>query len=192
MLKAEHLKHQNLTSDSQCHKLQNKQQIFNRYIIIQHAIWASSWDYCIYHIGDQQGSVEPAHARILARAFAVCTHQVWKKTKGLTKHQISSPTVWLCMRVWRMSLRRSKSAIISWLIWQKRTRDIFPYHYNVLGTRRDQDIRFSCDCVLRRKIAPSHTFSRRVNRQRNEDRQQWLAVLNDNCGKIEQLTNTIV
>ena len=32
MLKAEHLKHQNLTSDSQCHKLQNKQQIFNRYI----------------------------------------------------------------------------------------------------------------------------------------------------------------
>ena len=56
----------------------------------------------------------PAHPRSLARAIAVRTHEVWKKTKGLTKNQTSSPTGWLCMRVWRMSLRRTKSAIISW------------------------------------------------------------------------------
>ena len=36
------------------------------------------------------------------------------KRKGLTKNQTSSPTGWLCMRVWRMSLRRTKSMIISW------------------------------------------------------------------------------
>ena len=31
-----------------------------------------------------------------------------------TKNQTCSPTGWLCMRVWRMSLKRTKSAIISW------------------------------------------------------------------------------
>ena len=30
-----------------------------------------------------------------------------------TKHQTSSPTGWLRMRIWRMSLRRTKSAILS-------------------------------------------------------------------------------
>ena len=30
------------------------------------------------------------------------------------KIKTSSPTGWLCMRVWRMSLRRTKSTIISW------------------------------------------------------------------------------
>ena len=34
--------------------------------------------------------------------------------KGPTKNQTSSPTGWLRMRVWKMSLRRTKSAIISW------------------------------------------------------------------------------
>ena len=33
--------------------------------------------------------------------------------KGQTKNQISSPTGWLRMHVWRLSLRRTKSAIIS-------------------------------------------------------------------------------
>ena len=33
---------------------------------------------------------------------------------GPTKNQTSSPTGWLCRHVWRMSLRRKKSAIISW------------------------------------------------------------------------------
>ena len=33
--------------------------------------------------------------------------------KGPTKNQTSSPSGWLCMRIWRMSLRRMKSTIIS-------------------------------------------------------------------------------
>ena len=48
-----------------------------------------------------------AHPHSLARAFAV-------RTKGPTKHHTSSTTRWLRMRDWRMSLRRMKSAIISW------------------------------------------------------------------------------
>ena len=60
------------------------------------------------------GSGEPAHPRSLARAFAVCTHAVWKQTKGPNKNQTSSPTGWLRMRLWRISLRRKKSAIIRW------------------------------------------------------------------------------
>ena len=32
----------------------------------------------------------------------------------IQKNQTSSPTGWLRMRVWRMSLRRTKSAVISW------------------------------------------------------------------------------
>ena len=34
--------------------------------------------------------------------------------KGLTKSLTSSPTGWLRMNVWRMSLQRTKSTIISW------------------------------------------------------------------------------
>ena len=33
---------------------------------------------------------------------------------GPTKNQTSSPTGWLRMHVWRMSLRRTKNTIISW------------------------------------------------------------------------------
>ena len=51
----------------------------------------------------------------LARDFAVRTHEVWKYTKGQTKTQISSSTGWLRMRVWRISLRRTKSAQTSWV-----------------------------------------------------------------------------
>ena len=36
------------------------------------------------------------------------------KTKGLTKNQTSSPTGWLHMRIWRMSVRWMESTIISW------------------------------------------------------------------------------
>ena len=40
---------------------------------------------------------EPAHSRSLARAFAVRTHKVWKKTKSQTKTQTSSSTdSWAC------------------------------------------------------------------------------------------------
>ena len=53
-------------------------------------------------------------AHSLTRAFAVRTHEVWKQTKGPTKNQTSSPTGWLHMGVWRMSLWRTKSTIISY------------------------------------------------------------------------------
>ena len=46
-----------------------------------------------------EGSGEPAHPRSLVRAFAARTHDVWKKTKGPTKAQISRPTEWLPMCV---------------------------------------------------------------------------------------------
>ena len=61
-----------------------------------------------------EDSGEPAHSRSLARAFAVRIHEVWKKMKSPTKSQTSSPTGWQGMHVWRMSLRMTKSAIISW------------------------------------------------------------------------------
>ena len=38
----------------------------------------------------------------------------WNRTRGLPKNQTSSPTGWLRMHVWRMSLRKTKSTIISW------------------------------------------------------------------------------
>ena len=65
-------------------------------------------------LATSDSSGEPAHLRSLARAFAVRTHEVWKKTKGQTKHQISSSTGWLRMCIWRMNLRRMKSTIMSW------------------------------------------------------------------------------
>ena len=60
-----------------------------------------------------EGSGEPAHPGSLARAFAVSKHEVWKSTKSPTKNQTFSPIGWLCMRIWRMSLQKMKSAIIS-------------------------------------------------------------------------------
>ena len=58
--------------------------------------WASSWDYGTYHIGNQRRF---RLLRSLARTFAVCTHKVWKQTKGPTKNQTSSPTGWLTAHV---------------------------------------------------------------------------------------------
>ena len=46
-----------------------------------------------------EGSGKPAHPGSLARAFAVCTHELWKQTKGQTQNQTSSPTGWLHMRI---------------------------------------------------------------------------------------------
>ena len=62
----------------------------------------------------------PAKAQASLRIRAVLpepslfTPEVWKQTKGPTKNQTSGPTGWLCMRIWKMSLRRMKSTIISW------------------------------------------------------------------------------
>ena len=63
----------------------------------------------IYATSESLG--ENAHPRCLTRAIAVHTHEVWK---GPTKNQTSSATGWLGMRIWRMILRRAKSAVISW------------------------------------------------------------------------------
>ena len=61
-----------------------------------------------------ESSGKLVHPRSLTRAVAVHTHEVRKKTKGPTKNQTSSPTRWLHMCVWRISLWRTKSKIISW------------------------------------------------------------------------------
>ena len=75
--------------------------------------WASSWDYDTYHIGDQ---------RMLRRACAVLPEpslfahmKYWSRGRVQPKNQTSSPTGWLHMHVWRTSLRRTKSAKISWV-----------------------------------------------------------------------------
>ena len=78
--------------------------------------WANSWDYGTYNIGDQwrlRQACASAQSHQSLR-FWFRTHEAWKYTKGPTKNQTSSPTGWLRMRIWRMSLRRTKSAIISW------------------------------------------------------------------------------
>ena len=81
-------------------------------------IWASSWDYGTSHIGNQ---------RRLRRACAseqscqsLCCSHTWSMEvdKGSDKkNHTSSSSGWLRMRVWRTSLRRTKSAIISWDGW---------------------------------------------------------------------------
>ena len=53
-------------------------------------IWASSWDYGTYHVGDQR-RLSRAYASAQSRQSAVRTHEVWKSTKGPTKNQMSSP-----------------------------------------------------------------------------------------------------
>ena len=73
--------------------------------------WARSWDYGTYHMGDQWKLRRACTSR---QVLAVRTHKVWKETKGPTKNQTFSPTGWLSMSVWKMSLRRTKSTIHSW------------------------------------------------------------------------------
>ena len=75
--------------------------------------WASSWDYGTYHIGDQRW-LKRACASAQSRQSLRCVH-TWSMEvdEGPTKNQTSSPTGWLCLRVWRMSLRGTKSTIIS-------------------------------------------------------------------------------
>ena len=77
-------------------------------------IWASSWDYGTNHIGDQR-RLRRACASAQSRQSLRCSH-TWSMEvdEGPTKKQTFSPTEWLRMRAWRMSLRRAKSAIISW------------------------------------------------------------------------------
>ena len=62
-----------------------------------------------------------SHRRpVKAQAQSLCCSHTWSMEVGEgsdKKNQTPSPTGWLRMRVWRMSLRRMKSAIISWDGW---------------------------------------------------------------------------
>ena len=80
-------------------------------------IGASSWDYGTYHIGDEQRLGEPAHLRYWRACtsavspepslFAVLCLHTWSIEVDERSDQTSSPTGWLPMCVWRMSLRIS-------------------------------------------------------------------------------------
>ena len=77
-------------------------------------IWASSWDYGTYHIGDQR-RLRRACTSAQSRKSLRCSHTLSMEVdEGSDQNQTSSPIGWLRMRVWRMSLRRTKSTIISW------------------------------------------------------------------------------
>ena len=56
-------------------------------------------------------------------------HMNYGSRRWMTKNQTSSPTGWLRMRIWRMNLRRTKSAKISWLgsyiVWTAMKRYFF-------------------------------------------------------------------
>ena len=67
-----------------------------------------------YHIGDQW-RLGRACASTQSRQSLRCSH-TWSMEvdESPTKKQTYSPTGWLRMHIWRMSLRRTKSAI-SWL-----------------------------------------------------------------------------
>ena len=87
----------------------------------KYTIWASSWDYGTYHIGDKRGLRQVyalAQSSAQSRQSLRCLH-TWNMEvdEGSDQTQTSSPTGWLCMRIWRMSLRRTKSTIISWNGW---------------------------------------------------------------------------
>ena len=88
--------------------------LFLEYPILDSSIWASSWDYGTYHIGDQQW-LRWACTSTQSRQSLCCSH-TWnmEADKGLDQKSDIHPTGWLHMQVWRMSLRRTKSTIISW------------------------------------------------------------------------------
>ena len=67
----------------------------------------------MYHIGDQR-RIRRACASAQSHKSLRCS-QTWSMEvdEGPTKNQTSSPTGLLRMRVWRMSLRRTKSATLS-------------------------------------------------------------------------------
>ena len=77
-------------------------------------IWASSWDYGTYHIGDQQ-RLGQACAFAQSRQSLRCSHTwLMEEDEESNQNQTSSPIGWLRMHIWRMGLQRTKSTIISW------------------------------------------------------------------------------
>ena len=68
----------------------------------------------LYHIGDKWW-LGLACASVQSHQSLHCPH-IWSMEvdKGSAKNQTSRATGWLRMHIWWMSLRRTKSAIISW------------------------------------------------------------------------------
>ena len=50
-----------------------------------------------YHVGKQQWLSKPAHLNSLARAFAICSHNIGNQRMLQTKSHISGAIEWLCM-----------------------------------------------------------------------------------------------
>ena len=84
-------------------------------LLLRRKILLSSWDYGTYHI--RRSATAQASRRICAVSPEppLFAHMEYgSRWRVPTKNQTSRTTGWLCMRVWRMSLRRTKSTIISW------------------------------------------------------------------------------
>ena len=90
-------------------------------------------------------AIEPAHeiigkrrlrqtcAPVQSRQSLHCSHALSMEVdEGSNKNQTSSPTGWLSMSIWRMSLQRMKSTLISWdgsisLLFSVRIFKLFEY-----------------------------------------------------------------
>ena len=80
--------------------------------VLKIVIWASSWDYDTYHIGDQQRLRRACAVSPEPLLFAHMKYGSRRRVRPkITK---SSLTGWLRMRIWRISLLRTKSTITSW------------------------------------------------------------------------------
>ena len=80
--------------------------------------WASSWDYGTHHTGDQQRlrrACVDLRIRTVSPEPSLFAHMKYgsrRRVRPKIRHHC--PTGWLRMRVWKKSLRRTKSTIISW------------------------------------------------------------------------------
>ena len=99
-------------------------------------IWASSWDYGTYHIGDQR-RLRWACASALSRQSLPFAH-MWFGSRQTVRSKIMHLAPldgYTC--VWRMSLRRTKKAIISWAdSFKKWFFLIVNYHWLTHGVER--------------------------------------------------------
>ena len=86
------------------------------YAIITVVKWASSWDYGTYHIGNQR-RLRRACASTQSRQSLHCSHTWSMEVDEGADENIRhvAPLDGCTCAVWRMSLRRTKSTIISWL-----------------------------------------------------------------------------
>ena len=138
------------------------------------SIWASSWDYGTYHIGDQR-RLRRACASAQSRQSVRCSHK-WNM-------QASSPTGWLRMRVLWIGLRRTKNTIISW--------DCSFYFQNlaendlgVTGTKHIVDIIKQLDSIHSLSLSGKNNWATSWQNQQNdcapsEDRSAWASAQSD-------------